>query len=610
MFDIYGVVDLYEKRRTRNINNPFKKYEYYDFDYFEHSLITDNASIFYLERVKMANNYFGDGRHHVFVFGSVFSNQEFCELFNDRWTRRLCAKDVFGLYQKQGSGLVHFIKGSFVIIFYDEQQNRIMVISDHLNVLPIYYAHQNGILLFSSAIKPILDSSLVNCRVDKTAMAEFAIFDYPLGDRTLYNAIRAIGHGCILVANQKGLDKQKYFSVSDLFQDKLLSEVEAVEILSEILKDNSRLYVADTDKFLLALTGGFDCRMNLALNDRQPEDYLCFSYGMPGSKQLEIPAEIARRLKLNYVAVVLDDSFEKEYEDCALRSLFYSDGTAPILRANYPYAFRRLNQFSDVAMTGLFGSEVMRPIRNLGIQINTNSENVFMSDDFERSLKSAFDHESDKGYIRRDIFDASYDEVRDHFKNTYFSSDERRSNLINLYIFFIGEGVRKYFTQEIRIERVYVETRFPYFDFDFVKAMFHTRYAGLYNGALKESPIGRRNAQSLYAYMIRKYKPVLGQIRNDRGYRPADLLSPVWFLKILPGYIRMKRYYRKKGNDTFAAERWTDLVFSKERELMKKKTQFFPGTLFEKYADKVNITDNYCFSRMFSLKYWFEHAGS
>lgn len=610
MFDIYGVVDLYEKGRTRDIKNPFRSYQYYDFDYFEHSLITNDASIFYLERAKNANNYFGKGRHHIFVFGFVFGNRKLCELQNLKCSRRLRAKDVFELYEKKGRECVHYIKGSFTIVSYDEQENRIVLISDHLNVLPVYYSCKNGIFVFSSAVKPILDSSLVDRKIEKTAVAEFAIFDYPLGDRTFYSSIRTVEYACILAANQKGVEKQRYFSVSDLFQDELYNKQEALDMLSEILHDNSRLYVKDADKFLLALTGGFDCRMNLALNDRQPEDYLCFSYGMPGSRQLEIPAEIARRLELHYTPVVLDSNFEKEYEDCALRALFYSDGTAPILRANYPYAFRQLKEFSDIAVTGLFGSEVLRPIRNLGIQINKNSENVFMSDDFEKSLRSIFDYESGKGYIRSDIFDVSYDEIRDYLKNTYFSSGEHRNKLVNLYHFFIAEGVRKYFMQEIRIERVYVETRFPYFDFDFVKAIFRTPYAGLYNGALKESPIGRRNAQSLYAYVIDKYKPELGQIPVDRGYRPADLLSRAWFLKILPGYMKAKVYYRKKGNDTFDAERWTDLIFSKETGLIRKKTDIFPGTLYDRYTNRENLHDNYRFSRMFSLKYWFEHDGA
>jgi hypothetical protein len=65
-------------------------------------------------------------------------------------------------------------------------------------------------------------------------------------------------------------------------------------------------------------------------------------------------------------------------------------------------------------------------------------------------------------------------------------------------------------------------------------------------------------------------------------------------------------YYRKRGNDTFDAERWTDFVFSKNSELMSKETDIFPGKLVEKYANGENIVDNYYFSRVFSLKYWFE----
>jgi hypothetical protein len=77
----------------------------------------------------------------------------------------------------------------------------------------------------------------------------------------------------------------------------------------------------------------------------------------------------------------------------------------------------------------------------------------------------------------------------------------------------------------------------------------------------------------------------------------------------LPGYLRAKLYYRSKGNDTFDAEHWTAPIFAKERQLLKKRTDIFPGTLHDRYMNMEHMKNNYRFSRMFSLKYWFEHEG-
>ena len=606
MFDIYGVIDFRKNIEIFNIKNPFKKYEYYnDIRFEEYTVQTTYAKIFYLERDKTSENYFYSNSEHIFIFGFVFSNKNYESLKGEK-PKKLSPKEVYELYKRYKMKLTQYIKGSFVLIIYEEDENKLICISDHLNVLPIYYAYKDDIFIFSSATKPILDSGFVDTTKNKTAIIEFAIFDYPLGNKTYYKDITMLDCGEILTVDEKGIKKKRYFSVDSLFQKELSGNKESLEKLGQLLYENMDLYTADLKKFLVSLTGGFDGRGNLALTERPSEDFLCYSYGMPGSRQITIPMEVEKQLEINYKPIYLDKVYEEQYEDCALKSLFYSDGTAPILRANYPYAYRQLNEFSDVAITGLFGSEILRPIHNLGIQFNDNSERLFMGKNFDKDMEYSFGYEKSHSYFQPKLFDECYDEIRDYVWKNYFSPYKDIDKLTRFFFFFIGEGVRKYFIPEIRIERVFVTNRFPYFDFDLVQLMYKTPFAGMYNGALKESAIKRRKAQLLYAFVINKYKPILGEIITDRGYKPKDLLSSISYLKILPGYLRTQRYNKKIGNDTFNSERWTDIIFSKNKELMKKETDIFPGTLFHKYKDNENIRENYYFSRVFSLKYWFE----
>jgi len=606
MFDIYGVIDFHRRRDLSKIKNPFEQYTYYaHIPFQEHVVKGNHFRIIYLERPKTSGNYCCDDSKHFFLFGYVFSNKNY-ELLEGKKPKKLLAVEVYSLYKRFEKEVVNYIKGSFVLIIYDERDNDLICISDKLNVLPIYYAFKNGVFIFSSAIKPILDSGFVSARIDKTAIIEFAIFDYPLGSKTYYEDIAMLDYGTLLQANNKGIRTARYFAVDHLFQEKLMKKKESLQALGELLHENINLYASHKEKFLVSLTGGFDGRMNLALIDRSPDDFLCYSYGMPGSRQISVPMEISQRLNISYKPIYLDKEFEEQYEDCALKAVFFSDGTAPILRADYPYAYKRLMEFSDIAITGLFGSEILRPLRNLGTQVNDNSGRLFMGDDFDTDLKNICEYEKKRLYLKPELFKECFEELRTCVWENYFATYRNKDKLTRFYIFFIGEGVRKYFMQEIRIERVFVTTYFPYFDSDLVSLIFKTQFAGMYNGALKQSPFGRRNAQSLYAYLISRYKPALGDIITDRGYKPKDLLSAFSYIKILPGYLKTKKYYKKVKNDTFNAERWTDFIFSKSAELMKKETPIFPGTLIEKYENGQNITENYYFSRIFSLKYWFE----
>lgn len=609
MFDIFGVIDFRKKRNLSEVKNPFLRYKYYDDILFkEYYVKNPSVKIFYLEKNDTTENYFNNNYEHLFIFGFVFSSKNY-ESLEGQKPKKLSAREVYKLYKRFNKELVHYVKGSFVFIIYNESENKLLCISDHLNVLPIFYSYKDGIFIFSSAIKPILDSSLfINPATNKTAIIEFAIFDYTFGSKTYYKDIAMLDYGTILRVDETGVNKERYFSIESFFQKRLMKKEESLEALNGLLYENVNLYASDSKRFLLSLTGGFDGRANLALIVRPAEDFLCYSYGMPGSRQITIPMEIAKRLKINYKPIYLDKNFEQQYENCAFKALFYSDGTAPILRANYPYAYQQLKEFADTAITGLFGSEILRPIHNLGIQFNDNSESLFMGNNFDKDLKYIFECEKNRGYFQPQLFEECYDEIRNYVWEHYFAPYKEIDKLTRFFFFFIGEGIRKYFIQEIRIERVFITTRFPYFDFDFVQLMYKTPFAGMYNGALNKSPIKRRRAQLLYAYVINHYNPILGATLTDRGYKPKDLLSPFSYLKVLPGYLRTQRYNKRVGNDTFNSERWTDLVFSKNLELIKKETDIFPGTLIDKYENGENLRENYYFSRTFSLKYWFENC--
>jgi hypothetical protein len=241
------------------------------------------------------------------------------------------------------------------------------------------------------------------------------------------------------------------------------------------------------------------------------------------------------------------------------KAIEFSNGTAPVNRANYPYAYKILREFSDTAITGIFGSEILRPIHNLGIMMNNYSEKIFLSGDYKKAIKASLDELKGRKYFKEHIFTDSCEYLIEEFKVRYFDKFKSYDDVIKLFFFLLDEGIRKYFMQELQIERVYITNRFPYFDDDLVDLMYKTPFAGMYNGFLGKSKIKRRRGQLLYAYILNKYMPELSVIELDRGYKPHDLLRmyPINYLYLLKGVIDTKKYLKEKGNDTFRSEKWS-----------------------------------------------------
>lgn len=557
MFDFYLLKNFSDHASNSKFNFTFNTLSYYnEVKKIEYSLSFNNTIIKYLERSETKKNYFTNNYVHLFIYGSIFTNNNYRSLKNVN-PYSLSAKDLFTLYSEFKEKLTNYIKGSFVIVICENDS--VKLISDRLNVLPLYYSLNEDVLLISSSIKAILKSLSTNDEIDKTSLTQQLIFDYLLDDRTFYKNIKRIKPGSIYDFKDSSISIKKYWGVEKLYNENLLPRNQSLDLLAQQLFENVSLYTSDTNKVLVSLTGGFDGRTNLAMLRKEKENYLCYSYGMAGSRQITIPMEISKKLDIPYLPIYCDDNFERKYVENGNKVIEFSNGQAPFTQAVLPYAYSQLSQSSDVILTGLFGSEILRPLHNLGIIINDYSERIFLSNTPENELQKVIDELSNLDYLNNDILKQSQADLMHHFLRHYIDRFSGFDKITRFFLFIIEEGIRKYFSQEIQSERVYVTNRFPYFDDDFIELVYKTTYAGMYNGFLGKNKFKRRKGQLLYAEIFRKFYPELADIPLDRGYKPKDLLKlfPVNYFFIGKEVIKTKKYYAKFGNDTFNTPKWS-----------------------------------------------------
>jgi hypothetical protein len=568
-----------------------------------------NGAVTCLHRRNYRDSFADTIHQKMWLFGYAYTTKSYSESINQH-PFKLTAGQIFRIMENHPNDYFKYLKGSFVLVLVNENQKRVTVVTDRLNVLPLYYAYNGNRLIISSNTSMMLKAEWVNKEFDPLALAMQNLFDYMLGEYFYFKGIRRCENATIYEFTASGLKKKIYWDVSDLYHERLLPKKLSLDLLSEKLKENVDLYASDCEKLLLSLTGGFDGRTILSLLDLPNDDFLCYSYGMPESKQIRVPRIIADKTGIQYQPILLGQDFIDSYHDNTIKASYFSNGTAPVGFSNIPYAYEKLSSFSDTIMTGLFGSEILRPLHNNGIQINDQSFGIFSEDDYEKGVLKAIQRTSDVSLCGRDLLSDCRDELVTFIRKRYFDKYREYDKTTRFFFFIIQEGIRKYFSQEISIERVYVTTRFPYFDTDLVDLIYRTPWAGMYNGFLGESKFKRRKGQLLYAHVIRKYKPELGRIVLDRGYAPDDLLLPfpLNFLKIAAGVHHAKKYMKNAGgNDTFQTETWA-------RECIKKivgSKSSFSGHLFGdrlsafKLSKDSSVT-SLTYRHMVSLKAFFD----
>jgi asparagine synthetase B (glutamine-hydrolysing) len=557
MFDFFLITKFNTKPLT-NTGYSFLKNGYYkEIDAEEYRKPMENSFVCYLERAAEERNYHKSGDLHIFTYGSLFTNN----LHRDKTSeapRRIYARDVAAFFHQDPWEFYKFIKGSFVIVIHNDKNRETIIVTDRMNVLPLYFCFKDNTLIISSSIRMIMETGIPSNTLNHQALTEQLIFDYVLGSKTFFKDIEAVPPATKLTFSKFGKAEKQYWNVTKLYQENHLSRKDSLEMLAEQLHQNVQLYTSDSEKILVAFTGGYDGRTNVAMLDRSPEDFLCYSFGMAKSKQITIPQGISEKMGLTYRPIPLQQEFEQQYENLANEVVEFSNGTAPIIRANYPYAFKKLKHFSTTALTGLFGSEILRPIHNLGIMMNDYSENIFLSENSEQAFRQTIEAVKNKKYLQDSIIENSADSLYNEINHRFIEKYQSYGKLTGMFFFLLEEGVRKYFMQELQHERPYVTNRFPYFDDDLIDLIYKTPFAGMYNGFMGKSKVKRRNAQLLYAHILRKYKPELGKYEVDRGYNPDDLLkiTPINYIYLLKGVIKTKLYLRKHGDDAFKSEVW------------------------------------------------------
>lgn len=601
MFDILGIVNFRGTQNLGSLENLFLQNDYYNDLKFKHCSYRSNISnVYVLEKNETTDNTYTDANMHLFLFGSCFTNKHYEYEFAES-PRKLTIKDILGLYNKYEDGLVKYLKGMFTIIIIDVKKEVIKLISDRTNLMPLYYYFRDNVLLFSSSMNQLLDYGFIDKKVNERAIAKIAIFNYITGNETIISNIFMQLNASIITIRENKLSEKRYWSLADIYtqpRDRL-KQNDALEKCNQLLKEIVNMYISDQKYFAVTFTGGYDSRTILSVLDRNKKDFFCYSYGKKGCYDIQIPQKISDVLGIDFRKFYLDGAFETDFEKYAFKAVYFSDGLGAITRANFVYPCNEISDSVDIILTGLFGSEMIKQPASLGYYINAQVKNLFFSNSPHKIFNKLIEAEVKKGYLCKDVFRKYKEDIFNELYERYFS---KKSAKFNFYNFLIQEGIRKYFMQELKMERVYVENRHPFLDDDFIELLFKTPFAGIYNIKRGKNIIMARKTHQLYASLINKNNPQLAKFRTTHGYKPIDILSNFRMIKVLFDYYHYKNIVKK--SKTFAYEKLVNGFCKKYMSELKFHDRIFSDAIKTKYNDNEHLSNLEEFSKFFSLKLW------
>ena len=218
-------------------------------------------------------------------------------------------------YEEWGTDVFNHLNGMFGLAIWDVQKERLILARDAMGIKLIYYKIDNGTLTFGSEIRAILAAQKSRPDVDPTALNLFLRFRYTPSPLTIFQGIRKLAPGTMLVVEKDQCREERWYKFSPTPFPTPKKKEEAVSELLELYRGAVKRHLLSDVPVGVLLSGGLDSGLLLALMNEQGGPWPAYTIGYGESFQddeLTDAAVTAGLLGARHVKVKLDQTeFER-----------------------------------------------------------------------------------------------------------------------------------------------------------------------------------------------------------------------------------------------------------------------------------------------------------
>lgn len=161
------------------------------------------------------------------------------------------------LYEAQGKECVKSILGMYAFAVWDSKRQSLLLARDRIGKKPLLYSYRDGKLCFASEFRALLESNLVEKKINLQALDYYFTFGYIPAPLTIYANVFKLLPGHILCLEKQQLKTERYWQLD--FTKKLdICEKEAKEEISRLLTEAVRARLYSDVPLGVFLSGGID----------------------------------------------------------------------------------------------------------------------------------------------------------------------------------------------------------------------------------------------------------------------------------------------------------------------------------------------------------------
>lgn len=280
----------------------------------------------------------------VFVYGKIYEYTKELEMLKIMGHRfqddKNIAEFIGHAYEEYGEDAFRNLNGSFCLVISNMNNREVLVVTDMFGTRPIYYAFQNGELIFSSHSRAILHYPSFHKELNERTLVKFLMFGKIgiLGDETWFKGIKLMPPASILKFDGINLIIKKYW---DLEYHSELKEREAVKALTKrFVKAVNVRADSVSEGLCLMLSGSLDSRSVLAaLNTRNLQKVTAVTFGTKNCDDIIIAKMVTKKLGVKHLVIEYDPDKLVRY---AKDVVYLTEGQDTVNVAFIPYVAEKL----------------------------------------------------------------------------------------------------------------------------------------------------------------------------------------------------------------------------------------------------------------------------
>lgn len=268
---------------------------------------------------------------------------------------------VLKLYAKYGNDFAEKIDGSYAIAIWDGKQKKLLLVRDRLGYKPLFWLNVSTGIVFASEIKAILVSDLCTKSANSKGMNNFLSYGYVPGPGTLFESIRQVKPGHMLIYKDGNVVEKPYwkFTYRQDKQDKpeIYYKDKFLELFETAVSRPLKRF-PDAGAFL---SGGLDTSGVVAVMHKlKGEPFKVFTAGFRDKAYNEIGDAkiVADHLDLEHHTTVAH--FDQNFPDLVERIVWHHDAPFADTSAIPSYFAAKLaKKHVDTVLTGDFPDQLI-----------------------------------------------------------------------------------------------------------------------------------------------------------------------------------------------------------------------------------------------------------